>query len=631
MENWTILLSPNENSERGKNYMTRIKQTITACLLSAMLVSSLALPAFAVDDISDDTQIVADITDNDSGGSAITADSDDTPTNPTDDTTVDDPQDEPADTDESLIDESESSSPVVEPSDEPQDEPQDESVDSSKPEQSSKQETSKQTSKQEESSKTAEIKTGKQTIRVFADFNFSRLSYTSDNMRVDFSKVQMTLLTKNGSKVLKRFDMKKIMSEWETIGSYDFTAEVPDWGHNGDSYILRFENLPDIYTSSTQDLPVTCKIIKNDYGTFVSGVDTVINCTLKRKDFNALVFVYDYNKNIAKNVTIEYYLENSEGKTIASGTTKTGNAGCAMLNFTENGMVDTDKNILHVSVPYAFNGSVATGTIRFPFDLPIGSENVYSIEADATEKEMTTGDDGSPLQNLLQIPVNVTFKNAYDMSMFEHGSFQLQLYSGESLGTVLEIDKNSANQQIFCADGGVYTLKGDSINYAIGVNPTTLHVTKNSVVNVEAVPQLSLTVINESNGVKKNAHFKVEGYSTEYNETSHQFAVNYGTVYKVTNLDNGEQYDVYISDYKTTILNLADGSITKDGYIGNSIQNNTPTTSTGTSSYNEVTSVPKTGDTILGIGLTLGGLTALSFTVYEYYKRKGKKHHEAKK
>ena len=132
-----------------------------------------------------------------------------------------------------------------------------------------------------------------------------------------------------------------------------------------------------------------------------------------------------------------------------------------------------------------------------------------------------------------------------------------------------------------------------------------------------------MTVINKENGVQRNAHFKVDSLDREFNETSHKFAVNGGHSYNVTNLDTGEIYSVFISDYKDTILNIADGSIETLSYIGDD-SNQSDTTGGSNDTAAEISSVPQTGDIILNVLLILGGLTGISLLGYTYFNHKKK-------
>lgn len=614
--------------------MVGFKRAVTACLLSALLITSMSLPVFAENEdigtsdnivVSDDTSII-----DDSGGEITDAEQTDEP--------VDEPADDPVD---ETTDESSTESVI---SDEPQDEPVD---DDSKPEESSNQQSStvKQSSKTEESSKPEESSETQKQENQFSmtlEFGCNVLSNTYTDERIDFSKVSMTLLSADKKKVIKRYDIKSIFGERPITRTYADIVKVPSW-KVGDKYVLHFDNLPDIYKVRSYDIPIVCEKktekVQGESVEYITGVDTVFDLSLTDilQNYNMLIFTYDLNYKPAPNVSLKVNVL-ADGKTIYASTVKTTNGGYAYLYVPwEKLPTDSDDITTQISTTSVVNGSIFSGKYSFPY---VVGQNVYSLYADGSMDELLTDDDGNKIMDGAEIPVNVSFKNAFDMSIFESKDLNLELYNGATSVQSMVFNQNNTSTILYLSVGSKFTFKSDTVDYGVQINPTTLNVQTGTQVSVVAAPQLSLTVINEVGGVKKNAHFKISKSNSEYNEQSHQFAVNADYNYTVTNIETNKSYDVNIGRYKNTVINIANGEITQTGYIPSGLDEyenlerlNNPigTTSSGSSSLTEVTSVPKTGDMILGVGLTLGGLTLLSFTAYEYYKRKGKKRYETKK
>ena len=127
-----------------------------------------------------------------------------------------------------------------------------------------------------------------------------------------------------------------------------------------------------------------------------------------------------------------------------------------------------------------------------------------------------------------------------------------------------------------------------------------------------------MKVVNEVGGKSLKAHFLVQ--DKEYSELSHNFMVNKGKEYSVKNLDTNAVFEVYIGDFKTTVLNIATGEVSHSGALSGETTN----TSANNTGNNDIMP-PKTGDVF---GIVLGvmlGIAGVSTAGYLYYKRKGKK------
>ena len=627
--------------------MKNFRKVVSVCILSALLVSHMSFSTLAVDDITDSESVVsAETSMDESGGMKETQDisessydteSSDISTDIDTSQTQDTPEssngmDSSVDDTSTDIDTSETQDTSESSYDTESSEVSDTSTDGDT---SETQDISQDTNSEQES----EIQKGKQKIKLCIDFNSNVLSDTSSNSRIDFSKVVMQLLSSDKKTVIHKFDVPKIMSQGETVSMYSCEVEVPSWGSSSDKYVLHFENLPQIYTQSVQDIDIQCDVEQWEYdgrsGVNVSGADYEIFKSLDVKQFNTLVFVYDVNYKYASNTVVDYVMYDSDDKIIAKGSSKTCSDGYAMLNIPTSEFKSQTDNKIEISVPNAFNNSLVTTPYTFQYVVPTeGSPAVYNIEADATTEEYAKDIDGSSLNTLTRVPINVSFVDAYDMQLFKSAELCLNAYVGSDVVQSLVLDNTMKESEMYFVNGNKYTLKCDSIDYNVAISPTTLSVSDTSKIDIVVTPQLSLKVINEENGVSKNAHFKITGNSSEYNEETHQFSVNYGNVYTVTNIDTNEVYDVLIANYKETVLNIADGTVTKNGYINMGSDNTNAGTPTGvtsdTSNSSEVTSVPKTGDIILSVCLTLVGLTGISFMGYQYFKRKGSKYNEGK-
>ena len=630
--------------------MIKLKQTITACLLSAILVSAIALPAFAVDESVDQTPVVVDEQVDENSDTGGTQDSEvpvDTPADEPVDTPADEPTDEPTDkpVDESSQTSEKSEISVV--SDTPIDESEDTS---STPE--SKQESRKEDSEEEsEESKESIVDTDsdyklkENEFSLVVDFACGVLSNTYTESRIDFSGVSMTLLSHDKKSVVKRYDMKNILNKHQTTPTYEEIVSVPSW-KDGDRYYLHFDNLPEIYKVKSYDFPIEySKVTETAHnaegklisGDVIAGVTEPIEISLDNllHQHNMLIFTYDIKYKPAPNVALKVKVSSDE-KVIYTASVKSTNSGYAYLYVPWEKLPADGELTTQISTTSVVNDSYYSGTYTFPY---IKDLNVYSLYADGKAEELLYDDEGNKIRDGAEVPVYVSFKDAFDMSIFESVDLNMELYSGTSSTQSMTFNNNNKTSTLYLPVGDKFTFKSDTIDYLTQINPSTLTVKDGIKVTAVATPQLAVTVVNEKNGVKSNAHFKISRSDSEYNEQAHKFAVNSDYTYTVKNLDTGAVYDVSIGRNKSTIINIADGSITQTGYIPSGIDeyenlegvnNIVSTTSTGSSIPNKITSVPKTGDIILGVGLTLGGLTLLSFIAYEYFKRKGKRYHETR-
>ena len=199
--------------------MKRIKQTIVACLLSAMLVSSLALPVIAVEE-SDGSTVAVEST---GGGTETEETSVVQGSSKVSDSSVSEAPDV-ADGQSSKTDISTVESEL-----------QDESVtvDESSQDTSKSESTQDESSKEESSKPKKEIKRGKQTISVALSFNtpYATSSHLFDPGTLDFSKIRVSVLSEDKSKTLKQFIISDdMLNRDRTTAGILFDVEVPDWG-----------------------------------------------------------------------------------------------------------------------------------------------------------------------------------------------------------------------------------------------------------------------------------------------------------------------------------------------------------------------------------------------------------------
>lgn len=633
-----------------------LKKAIILVMLSALLIGSTAIPIYAVEDSTnntdseevlleeeededtddtDDTDSTKNTDDTDNTDTTDTeqqdnkdttdVDSKDTTDVGTDDKTETDSIDKSDNTDEG-IDSIDVTDEVGKKTDET------DKIDDNKESDKSEQD------KEDDNKSDSDVKTGKQTIKCSVDFGCSFISNNSNDKHVDFSGVKITLLSADKKKVIKNFDTNAILSRSDEVGGFDFdNVELPDWGHDGDKYILRFENLPDIYMSAEQELPIECKVVHNDYENkdIVTGVDTLISIGLQLKEFNTVIFIYDLNRDAAKNVEFDYDVETEDGKVINTGKARTSDSGCAVFTVSDKGMADkfNDRYKLRVSVRNAFNKSVVSSDVLFDYSYPAGGYCIYSIDADSSSDEYLYDEDGQPTVGADEVAVQAYFEGINDMLLFKHSDIQLLAFADTDVFTSLTLSNENNRDTFYGLSSDRYTLVGRSKDYSFKIDPSTINVGKTDVVTVKATPKLSLVVINENeSGARSNAHFKIKDYNNTFNEMEHRFSVNYGNTYTVVNLDTSEEYEVYIKEYKETVLNIYNGDINVKGYVGENIQGNDNNTSSGSNVQTEnVISVPKTGDIIFGIIMILVGITGISYLGYLYFKRKGSKWNENKR
>jgi len=616
--------------------MIKLKQTITACLLSAILVSAIALPAFAVDESVDQTPVVVDEQvekNSDTGGTQDSEVPVDTPADEPVDTPADEPTDEP--TDKSVDESSQTSekSEISVVSDTPTDESEDTS---STPEskQESQEEDSKEESEVSEESSKQEINTGEQLIYFYIDLGgeYGKCSWSKDLGYLTFANVKCTVYKSDGKTQIASFKLEDRLFDSTVDNRYTISrsVKVPEW-KKGTYYILRFENLPSIYPSSTQEIKLVYKSDEVGMPLGTSEEDSML-LKLIPNNFNSLFYVYDKNGTPIYNAKVDVKGYDDDGNLVYSKSTTSKKDGVASL-FINN----SDVGILKISVPSILNKSVVTGTVQGFFNFAANTSEYPSVtvlKADANYDGKIRTADGTVVQEGCSVPFTVEYKSANDMLLFKHTTVNVSLYDRTSAFNSIVLSPENKTEEFSLAEGSKYTVKALNIpDYSLSVSPTTLTVSKSAKVTVTATPQMSLKVINERNGVKNNAHFEILGYGKQFNEQAHVFSVNYDQGLSIKNLDNGEVFELFIGAYKETVLNIADWTVQQNGFIKIDYSEDTPNTSSsaGYTDSNVITTVPKTGDTILGVGLALCGLTILSFTGYQYYKRKGKKYNESKK
>ena len=624
-----------------------LKKAIITVMLSALLVSSTAVPIYAVDDTSkaneteevlleeeedegddydpwgEDSELEEESEEESSEISEISEESEESQVS--EQSQVSENSEESSKEESNVQEESKEESKV-----------QEQSKEESKVQEQSKEESSKEESK-EESSKQDDIKKDMNTIGISVDFNCPGISNLNRDNRIDFSKVEVKLVSADKKTVIKRIDLADYLDNWKLTVGFSTKIKVPEWAE-GSKYILIFDNLPDVFTSETQEYELVYREEENLHENgdkIIAGIDYDLSVKLDVKDFNVMVFVYDTKDRVAKNVVVDYLLKDGE-KIVYAGSNKTTESGCVFFKVGYDLLDEFKTYTLELSVPYAFNGYVCTGKNVFDYVRSISNVAIYTLRADATEEELYFDEDGTRIASLVDVPINVKYGSAYDMKLFKNKNFQLNLYTGNEISTIVNVsNENTVNNVIHSSDGTTLTLKGDSFDYKLRINPVTLKVKSGASVNIEAIPQLSLQVINEKDGVKSRAHFKISGSDLEYNEIYHKFAVNYGESYTITNLDTNDIFTVNISKYKDTVVNIADGDTAKSGYVGNDVDNinndNGNDSNSSNDGQNNVYNVPKTGDIVFGIILSLVGVTGLSYIGYLYFKRKEKKHNEIKR
>lgn len=628
-----------------------LKKAIISVMLSALLIGSTAIPIYAVEDTTNNTdseEVLLEEEDEDTDNTDDTEDTDDTDT--IEDTENTDTTDDTEDTDD--IDTTEDTEDTDTTDTEHQDEKgttdantDDKTETDSGDKADSAEEEIDSIDKTEDTNKedtTDEILEWNSNVKINCsiDFGFPRISNNNMFMHVDLSNVKITLLKADRKTVIKRFDMSKILQTSDNVSGFNIVdVELPSW-KEGDKYVIRAENLPDIYAESVQELEITyCKVYDKDLEAWViDGINRNIDVKFKTREANIALFIYDKNLNEASGVEFNYSILNSDDKVIYKGNSRTGDSGCGFFNI-KLGYEYIGQNLkLCVDILNAFNGSVVTNEKTFDYMYMGDSLSFFSIEADGTTAEMNKDENGTKEVGTSDILVDINYSSKNDMLLFKNTNVELQVFSDNDLYETLTLSNDKRNDTLYGISNGVYTVIARAVDYDTVVTPTTLHVSRDNNVSMTATPKLALKIINEVDGKKYNAHFKVIGYNNEFNEVEHNFSVNAHESYKIVNLDNDTEYDVYINEYRETVLNIADGEISTYNYEGkdngsiNDNTNNTSGTDTGTNYNNDtINYVPKTGDIVFSIIMILIGITGLSYLGYLYFKRRGKKANEIKK
>ena len=623
-----------------------LKKVIIPVMLSALLIGSTAIPIYAVEDkessvdtVTDEVELEEEDEEEEeekydpwgSEESELSEESEDSEQSEESENTE-------ASKEESVIQESEQSQEQSkeESKQESKEESkvQEQSKDESK-EESKIQEQSKEESKTEESS--TEIKTGKQKIEITVNLNCDTASTSGFEGTVDFSNIKLSLMSADGKTLIKKLDAYSKLSENETVSSITFFEEVPDWGKDGIKYMIKAENLPSVYNSSTYEMPFECKVLVGDYGATLNGITYPVTVSLDNIiEYTDLIFVYDREFKLVGNVPIKVYGYNSENKLIYNDTIKSNKDGYAFLNLSDK--IDDIVNI-QFSSNAVLNGGVITGNATYDYSRDnklLGVKGKYILQADTDYKDLLVDDEGNEYSDTCDIEFNADFKDSDDMILFNHTDLNIGLYHDNDIFSCLTFSKEVNKQNLELVAGSKYTIKGvESIDYAVSTNISTLIVKSGTIVNILATPQIKLKIINkDENGNALKAHFKVDSINKEYNENEHIFSVNKNMGYRITNMESGETYDVFVGQHKETVLNIYDGYIKYSGEISddNIITTDSTNTSSGSNiSPTDVYSVPKTGDIVFSIIMILTGITGLSYLGYIHFKRKGRKHNEAKK
>ena len=620
----------------------RMKKLITACLLSALVASYTSIPILAVND-ADETDMV-DVSQGVEQSSIV----EDESSNPFE---YIDPFEESSE-ETSEAEDSEVSSEDSEQESSEQVSDEDEQVSDEESTESSEQEVSEESKSEQSSEISKEESSGDESskpekaeneISYVVGFGCDILSNTATDSRIDFSNVKMSIVAADKKTVIKRYDMYEILSYQHVTRTFGDTVKFPSW-QEGDVYYLHFENLPRIYKSRTYDIPMKCErveyTVQGEAFTELTGVNTGFTLSLldNLNDFNILLTAYDLNYQPVPNAVfnVDIYIANTENLIYTTKLQVEDGCGFAFAPwelFEDELGADTEYTVLLSSQSIA-NESLFTGTTTFPFYKH--TVNIYSMYADTSLSDILKDSDGNQIKDYVDVPIHTTYRDNYDMELFQDSDIVVSLYSGETCVESLSLNKQEPSNHVYLNEGDRFTLKLRSFDYATQYN-STLIVNKDVNVAISATPQLSLTIINEDEGVRRNAHFKIAGTDKEYNEPAHKFAVNADMSYTVTNLDTQEVYYVNIEHNKETVLNIASGAVDQNGYIPSDLDeidrgntNNDVPELSDTTDY-AVTNVPKTGDMIVGVTLSLFGVTGLSYLGYVYYKRKGKKHHEVKK
>lgn len=506
---------------------------------------------------------------------------------------------------------------------------------------------SEETSTEPETSEWEPPFEGEQDIYFTLNFggHFGHSPYDYEDGYIDYSNVHFQVLTADKKMVLGDYQITEDMFDTPRGRSTTpvLTVRVPEW-KDGVKYYVRVEGLPSIYTSSTQDIEMKCekqKVYelsfpdgepsKDKNGVVITpkpkqidtgryyyfGIDVVsaLTITPQLKDFDTLCYVYDNDKNPISNMVLNVVGVNADDVVLLNQQIQVID-GIACIK------VANDKvEKLKISSETVVNDKQLNGEFEFAYNYITASSYSPVICKLYVNKIATLSDDekqGMTVNEYL-VDFNLKYADKNDMLLFDKSQINISVYNGAILEREIILDEDGT--QAYNVLEGKHTIKSvRNTDYDVTINPVTLDVKQGAKVDITATPRVTLTIVNEENGVKKQAHFKVS--DKEFTDTEHKFSVNTGNYISVMNLDTGEDFTVYIGKYRDVTLNIATGNVDTAGEIDDNDSTNT-STSTNNKPNDTVTVVPKTGDIIFGVLLTLCGLTGLSYLGYLYFKKKG--------
>lgn len=610
-----------------------LKKAIISVMLSALLIGSTAIPIYAVEDTTNNTdtgEVLLEEEDEDTDNTEDTEDIDDTDDTDTekqgnteDTTEADSTETDSTDINDNVNEEADST-------DKTEDTDKEDTTDGSK-ESDKSEDNPEQESKEQEQSKEDESEKKDKLTSFVINFGCDNLSNRYTEGRIDFSNVNMILLGSDKKTVVKKYDLKNILNKQYITYSYEENEMNLEW-KEGSVYYLHFDNLPtSVYKVSSCDIPIeykkTVTMLNDKKVELIYGIDSIAEFNLGDylKEYNIMIFAYGLDGKPASNVVFDTEItpENSS-KVIYIKEVKTEN-GVACFFVPWDKLAEEENLILNVSSNSIVNSGIYSGTYKFPVSV---SNNVYEVYADSSVDELYIDEDGNRINRGADVTFNVSFNNSnVDMSLFKYTDVDIELYSGEYSAESIVLSNEEPSHTTYLSDGSRFSVLPSNIDYSYKYDKTLI-VKNGANVNIEATPQLLFRVIN-NDGVAKRAHFKVVSTGNEYNEMQKDFSVNTGYTYDIVDLDTGAKYSVYIDKNKLTTLNLATGEIEETGYVGgiSEINNGTDGTDTLSGAYvdNNVYNVPKTGDIVFSIIMILTGMTGLSYLGYLYFKRRGKK------
>ena len=599
-----------------------LKKAIITVMLSALLVSSTAVPIYAVDDTDKaETQVSEEVE-----GNTDSEDSDEY-TQFSEDTDLNDNNGDNLENKED-VKENNTVSKDENKKEQEQNSKEQSEINEDVKENNTVDKDENKNEQEQNSKEQSEIKEdGVTELRYTIDWGgpYIKAHYSNEPGYLDFSNVKISVYD-NKSNILDSYNITDDILDSELDNKlFSKTVKIKNWNKN-DYCIIKIDNLPEaIYGSRSQE-------IKIEYSENEDGVVmTDIYRELKTVDFNSMFYVYDINGKSIKNAEVAIEGYNGDDKVIYNKNVITGDQGLALLKIN-----NPDIKYMKLQVNTVLNNSVVSGTVTtyFSYALASPSEPCISILMADTEYDGNIYDDeGNKVSERADIEFCVDYKSLNDMMIFKHKEININLYNNFDAFNTIILTPDKTSKFFSLPEGARYTVKtGDIIDYNLKLSNNTLIAKNNVKINVEAIPQMSLKVINEENGVYSNAHFKIVGYDKEFNEKQHIFSVNYNQGIDVINMDTGEQYTVFIEEYKETVLNIADGSKQNIGVINsdNIIGNGSVTENRDNKVINNsgVFNVPKTGDIIFSIIMIMIGVTGLFYIGYIYYRRKEKKTNE---